>query len=103
MYIYELEGISFMIPVTSKTFFPILLLKISIFPTGSSSLKYLRAIRSVITTCPAWKDKSAGHLSTIQNQTNGKSQDQRMLSHSRADIIRHILPIARLDNTSHTV
>ena len=41
-----------MTPVTSQDIFPILLLKISIFPTGYSSLKYLRAIRSVITTWP---------------------------------------------------
>ena len=40
------------------------------------------------------KTRSAVTFQQFKNQTNGKSQDQRMLSHSRADIIRHILPIA---------
>ena len=43
----ELEGISFMTPVTSHDTLSYVPVKIRILPIGSSSLKYLRAIRSM--------------------------------------------------------
>ena len=45
-------GRHFITPVTSHDILSYAPVKMNIFPIGSSSLKYLLAMRSVITTCP---------------------------------------------------